>query len=79
MRISKYKKVFAKDYIPNWSKEMFGIKKIKNTVSCTSIINDLKGEEIIGTFYENELQRKNQEEFRIEKVIRKKDDKLCVK
>ena len=79
MRISKYKKVFAKDYTPNWSKEMFGIKKIKNTVSCTSIINDLKGEEIIGTFYENELQRKNQEEFRIEKVIRKKDDKLCVK
>ena len=42
-------------------------------------INDLNGEEIIGTFYEKELQKTNQEEFRIEKVIRRKGDKLYVK
>ena len=43
------------------------------------MINDLNGEEIIGTFYENELQKTKQNEFRIEKVIKKKGDKLYVK
>ena len=36
----------------------------------------VKGEKIIGTFYEKEMQETNQEEFRIKKVIKKKDDKL---
>ena len=55
------------------------IKEIKNTVPWTSIINDLKGEEIIGTFYEKELQKTNQEKFKIEKVIKKKENKRYVK
>ena len=45
----------------------------------TYVINDLNGEEIIGTFYENELQKTSQKEFRIEKVIKRKGDKLYVK
>ena len=65
--------------MPNWSEEIFIIKKIKNTVPWTYVINDLNGEEIIGTFYENELQKTKQNEFRIEKVIKKKGDKLYVK
>ena len=76
VRISKYKNIFAKGYMPNWSEEVFVIKKIKNTVPWTYVINDLKGEEIIGTFYEKELQKTSEEEFRIEKVIRQKGDKL---
>ena len=55
------------------------IKKVKNTVPWTFVINDLDGEEIIGTFYERELQKTNQKEFRIEKVIKRKGDKLYVK
>ena len=55
------------------------IKKIKNTVPWIYVINDLNGDEIIGTFYEKELQKKNQEEFRIKKVIKKKGNKLYVK
>ena len=54
VRISKYKNIFAKVYMPNWSEEIFFIKKNKNTVPWTYVINDLNGEEIIGTFYENE-------------------------
>ena len=42
-------------------------------------INDLNGKEIIGTFYEKELQKTNKKEFRIEKVLQKKGDKLYVK
>ena len=79
IRISKYKNIFAKGYMPNWSEEIFVIKKIKNTVPWTYVINDLNGEEIIGTFYEQELQSTRQNEFRIEKVINRKGDKLYVK
>ena len=79
VRISKYKTIFAKDYTPNWSEEVFVIKEIKNTVPWTYVINDLNGEEIIGTFYERELQKKNQEEFKTEKVITKNGNKLYVK
>ena len=79
VRISKHKNIFAKGYTPNWSEEVFVIKKVKNTVPWTYVINDLNGEEIIGTFYEKELQKTNQKEFRIEKVIKRKGDKLYVK
>ena len=79
VRISKYKNIFAKRYMPNWSEEVFVIKKVKNTVPWTHVINDLNGEEIIGTFYEKELQKTNQEEFRIEKVIKRKGNKIYVK
>ena len=79
VRISKYKNIFAKRYVPNWSEEVFLISKIKKTVPWTYVINDLNGEEIVGTFYENELQKSNQEEFRIEKVIKRKGNKLYVK
>ena len=79
VRISKYKNIFAKGYMPNWSEEVFIINKIKNTVPWTYVINDLNGEKIIGTFYEKEIQKTNQKEFRIEKVLKKKGDKLYVK
>ena len=79
VRISNYKNVFAKGYTPNWSEEVFVIKKVKNTVPWAYVINDLNGEEIIETFFEKELQKTNQQEFRIEKVIKRKGDNLYVK
>ena len=63
--------------MPNWSEEVFVISKI--TVPWTYVNNDLNSEEIIGTIYEKELQKTNQEEFRIKKVIQRKGDKLYVK
>ena len=64
--------------MPNWSEEIFVVKNVKNTVPWTYVINDLNGEKIIGTFFEKEFQGTNQKEFRIEKVITKKGDKLYV-
>ena len=78
IRISKYKNIFSKGNVPNWSKKVF-ITKVKNTVSWTSVINDLNVEGIVGRFYEKESQKKNQKEFRIEKVIKRNGDKLYVK
>ena len=59
VRISKYKNIFAKGCISNWSEEVFVVSKIKNAVPWTYVINDLNGEEIIGTSYEKELQKTN--------------------
>ena len=52
------------------------IKKKKNTVPWTVVMSDLNGEEIVRTFYEKRLQKTSQKEFRIEKVIKRKDDRL---
>ena len=79
VRIPKYKNIFAKGYVPNWSEEVFIVNKIKNTVPWTYTISDLNGEQIIGSFYEKELQKTNQKEFRIEKVLKRKGDQLYVK
>ena len=57
----------------------FIIIKIKDTAPWTYTISDLNGEQIAGSFYEKELQKTNQEKFRIEKVLKRKDDKLYVK
>ena len=54
------------------------IKEVKNTVPWTYVINNLNGKEIVGTFYQNELQKTNQEELRIKKIIKRKSDKLYV-
>ena len=70
---------FSKRYVPNLSEKVFVVKKVKNTVTWTYFISDLKGEEIVGTFYEKELHKTNQKEFRVEKVIKRKRDKLYVK
>ena len=81
VRISKCKNIFAKGYTQNESEELFVISKIKDTVPWTYAISDLNGEPslVTGSFDEKELQKANQEKFRIEEVIKKKGDKLCVK
>ena len=78
VKLPKYRNIFAKGYSPNWSEDVFVINKIKNTVPWTYIISDLNGEEITGSFYEIELQKTSQEEFRIEKIRKRKGDKLYV-
>ena len=73
------KNFLLKRYSQNWSDEVFIIRKIKNTVPWTYVISDLNGEPITGSFYEKELQKTNQKEFRIENVIKRKVNKLYVK
>ena len=75
----RIKNIFAKGYVPNWSEEVSVVNEIKNTVPWTYTVSDLNGEPITGTFYEKELQKTNQKEFRIEKVLKRKGDKLYVK
>ena len=79
MKEFQNKNIFAKGYTPNWSEEVFVVSKIKNTVTWTYVINDLNGEEIVGTFCKKELQKTNQKEFRIQKVTKRKGNKLYAK
>ena len=78
VRISRYIKIFGKDYVSNWSEELFVINRVKNAVMWTYIIGNIKGEEFLRTFYGKEMQKTNQNEFIIEKVINIKCDNLLV-
>ena len=57
VRKSKFKNIFAKGYTPNWSREIFIVNKINDTVPYTYNLKDLNGEKIIGSFYDRELQK----------------------
>ena len=72
VRISKYKSIFANGCIQNWSEEFFIISKVKNAVTWTYAISESNGEPITGSFCEKELQKIDQQEFRIEKTIERK-------
>ena len=79
VRISKKKKTFEKGYTTRWTEEIFTITEIQNTDPITYKIEDLQGEKIKGSFYEPELQKTEQQIFRIEKIIKKEKGKSLVK
>ena len=77
--ISTCKNIFPKDCAPNWTQEVFVIEKVKNTVPCVYVINDLNGKGIVGMFYKKKKQKKKikiKKEFRVEKVIKTKGDMI---
>ena len=72
VRISRIKGIFEKGYLPNWSEALYTVHEVKRTDPITYILEDMTGDIITGGFYTEELQKSNQEVFRIEKVMRKK-------
>ena len=66
----KKKKTFEKGFTQNWTEELFTIDKVKHKKPVTYTIEDTRGEEVHGTFYEPELQKTKQEVYRIEKVLK---------
>ena len=71
MRISKKKAMFEKGYTPRWTEEIFKINGVQMTRPVTYNLEDLNEERIEGSFYEAELQKTEQEMFRIEKVLKR--------
>ena len=74
VRITKKKKTFDKGYTQRWTEEDFKIYKIQLTIPVTYKITDYNGEEILGSFYEQKLQKKKQDIFRIEKIIKQQEN-----
>ena len=79
VRIHKKKKFFEKGFTPNWTEEVFTVSKVQRTDAITYKITDYNDVEVQGTFYEQELQKTSQEDFRIEKVVKKGKTKSLVK
>ena len=79
VRITKKKKIFDKVYTERWTEDVFKISKIQFTIPVTYKITDYNGEEIQGSFYEQELQKTKHDIFRIEKIIRQQGNKSLVK
>jgi len=79
VRITKKTSIFEKGYTPRWTEEVFTVSEVRYTDPITYKLKDFNGEEITGSFDEQELQKTTQEMFRIEKVIRRKGHKSLVK
>lgn len=80
VRISKYKHVFKKGYLPNWTNETFSIFKVNPTIPPTYILNDNKGNVLKGAFYEQELLRtKVGDVYLVEKILRKRGNRVLVR
>ena len=71
VRISKYKSIFAKGFVTNWSEEVFVVAKVKKTVYGQMLLVILKVKKLLERFAKKEFQKINQKEFRVEKVIKK--------
>ena len=74
-RITKKKKIFDEGYTQRWTKDVFKISKIQSTIPVTYKITDYNGEEIQGSFYEEELHKTSKNTFRIEKILWRKGEK----
>lgn len=80
VRISKIKGVFEKGYLPNWSTELFKIKKVCNTCPVTYELKDFHGKAIKGGFYNEEIQKTSYpDDYLVEKVIKKRGNRHYVK
>ena len=80
VRISKYKKTFDKGYLPNWTNELFTVTRVRATVPVTYELEDYQGQTVQGGFYAEEIVKtKVPSVFEIEKVLRRRGDKLLVR
>lgn len=80
VRLSKYKHVFAKGYLPNWTNEVFTVHRVQPTIPETYILKDGKGNILHGGFYGHEmLKSKSGNVYLVEKVLRKRGNEVLVR
>lgn len=80
VRISKYKHVFAKGYLPNWTNEVFTVHRVQPTYPETYILKDCRGEILHGGFYGHELLKsKSGNVYLVEKVLKKRGNNCLVR
>lgn len=80
VRISKFKRIFTKGYLPNWTNEVYKIYAIKPTNPVTYILEDSNGEILKGGFYQEELSKSNTGDvYLVEKILKRRGDKVLVR
>jgi len=78
--VSKYKTIFEKGYMPNWTTEVFKIIKVQRTNPVTYSLEDYRGKFVAGAFYEHKLHcATDPDVYLVEKILRRRDDKVYVK
>ena len=78
-RTSKNKNIFAKEHTPNWSEEVFVIKKVKNTVRWTYVVSDSMVKKLLEHFMKNNFKKQTNKLLRYKKLLKEKENKLYVK
>lgn len=80
VRISKYKGVFSKKYLPNWTNEVFTVYRVQPTYPETYILKDNKGELLQGGFYGHEMLKSTAGDvYLVEKILKRKNDQVLVR
>lgn len=81
VRLSKYRMLFDKGYTPNWTTEIFKVRKVQyNTNPITYLLSDYQNTDIKGSVYAEELQRvMHPKIYLVEKIIRKRNGQAYVK
>lgn len=80
VRISKIRGVFDKKYLPNWSTEIFIVRKVQLTNPTTYLLKDAKNEEVLGAFYQEQLQKvKYPDVYLVEKILKRSKNRVFVK
>lgn len=80
VRISKYKHIFSKGFTPNWTTEVFKIRRVQQTYPFTYLLSDLQGKDIQGSFYNEELLKvADPKLYLVERIIKRNGDKVYVK
>ena len=80
MRLNKKFRQFKKGYLPGWTEEVFVVARVRSGVVPTYKINEWDGTPVEGTFYAEDVQKvnvKDDDVFRIEKIVKRKGDKVC--
>lgn len=80
VRISKYKGIFSKRYLPNWTNEVFTVHRVQPTKPETYILKDNTGEMLSGGFYGHEMLKSTVGDvYLVEKILKQKSDKVLVR
>lgn len=80
VRLSKYKNIFSKGYLPNWTNEIFEVYRVQPTTPKTYLLKDCKGEILRGSFYGHEMLKSNTGNvYLVEKILKRKKDKVLVR
>ena len=73
VRISKARRTFKKGYLPSWSEELFTISRVKTTNPTTYVLKDDHGDELVGSFYHQEIQKVGAKDiYRIETILKQR-------
>lgn len=80
VRISKFKRIFTKGYLPNWTNEVFKVHAVKPTRPITYVLKDSNGETLKGGFYQEELSKSlTGDVYLVDKILKRRGDRVLVR